>query len=65
MLFDWDGCTACVESKRFTDQTCVKIGNRTQLSYDGKVHLVEILALERGRCEFVCQEDKDKSRKTE
>lgn len=46
MLFDWDGCTACVESKRFTDQTCVKIGSRTQLSYDGKVHLVEILALE-------------------
>lgn len=46
MLFDWDGYTACVESRRFTDQPCVKIGSRTQLSYDGQLHLVEILALE-------------------
>uniref|UniRef100_A0A8W8MPI4 Uncharacterized protein n=1 Tax=Magallana gigas TaxID=29159 RepID=A0A8W8MPI4_MAGGI len=47
VLFDWDGYTACVESRRFTDQPCVKIGSRTQLSYDGQLHLVEILALEK------------------
>lgn len=54
VLFDWIGCTlACVESRRFTDQPCVKIGSRTQLSYDGQLHLVEILALE-SKCFSVC-----------
>lgn len=63
VLFDWDGCTASVESRRFTDQTCVRIGSRTHLSNDGKINLVEILALENAE-DHVLSKDRIWSRGT-
>nr|XP_034309086.1 uncharacterized protein LOC117683602 [Crassostrea gigas] len=45
VLFDWDGCTACVETNRFGNHH-LNVGSQADLSYDGKIHLVEVLALE-------------------
>lgn len=44
-LFDWDGCTACVETKCLGNHH-LKVGSQADLSYDGEIHLVKILALE-------------------
>ncbi|XP_062600619.1 uncharacterized protein LOC134262265 [Saccostrea cucullata] len=45
VLFDWDGCTAVVETKRFDNQQNLQTGCQTNLSFEGRIHLVEILTL--------------------
>lgn len=43
VLFDWGGCTAIVETKRLVGEEPKEVGSRYKLSFDGKMHNVEIL----------------------
>uniref|UniRef100_K1S613 BEN domain-containing protein n=1 Tax=Magallana gigas TaxID=29159 RepID=K1S613_MAGGI len=43
VLFDWDGCTAIIESKRLVGKEDRKVGSKFKLSFDGRLHEVEIL----------------------
>lgn len=47
ILFDWDGCTAIIESSRvqFSRKKVLSKSSRGTLSYEGRLHKVEILEL--------------------